>query len=488
MSYWPIALAAAAALAASGAHAQAARPRAVVESGALSGVTADGITSFKGIPFAAPPVGALRWRAPQPAARWSGVRDAADYSHDCVQNYGGFQPKGSEPAEDCLYLNVWRPAGTTAKLPVMVWIYGGGFVNGSSSRPIYDGSRLAKQGIMVVSFNYRLGRFGTFAHPALTRANADNGLLANYGYMDQLAAMRWIHRNVAALGGDPAQVTIVGESAGGMSVHNLVTSPHAKGLFQRAVVASGGNGSPIATKSMADAEAIGAAFGQANGIAPGAPDALAKLRALPTETLRGDLALATMIRLASGDATTPRSFSSPFPDNKVAFDAGAAYRSGAFNRVPMIVGATSGDLGGRGGVMIKGARDVAGDLAKAGVPTWYYRFSYVADAAPTPKSEGAIHADDLPYYFDTVDVKYGADTKPADMAMARTIAGYLVNFVKTGDPNGGALPRWPAYRGADGTMMDFSTAGAAVVGKDPWAGDAAATGARRSGKVGSSAD
>ncbi|MYL98531.1 carboxylesterase family protein [Novosphingobium sp. FGD1] len=452
--------------AAANAQEPVARPLATVEGGTVAGIDADGITAFKGIPFAAPPVGELRWRAPQSAAAWSGVRDGAAYGHDCMQNYSAVPlPPGSAPAEDCLYLNVWRPSGEAKKLPVLVWIYGGGFVNGSASRLIYTGTRLAQQGVMVVSFNYRLGRFGTFAHPALTRAKEDGGRLANYGYMDQIAAMEWIKRNVAAFGGDPSNITIMGESAGGMSVHNLMTSPMTQGrdLFHRAVVMSGGSGSAIRAETLKDAEAIGAAFGKAQGISPGDPQAGAKLRAIPAKEVTGDIKLGTV--LVGG----PRTFSSPFPHGDVAVDAGAAYRSASFAKVPVMIGATSGDLGGRDGMMIKGARDVAGNIAAAGVPTWYYRFSYVSDAAATPKSDGAIHADDLPYFFDTVDIKYGAATMPADQQMGRTIATYVANFVKTGDPNGKTVPQWPRYAGAGGQMMDFSLDGAARLGPDPWA-------------------
>jgi para-nitrobenzyl esterase len=442
-----------------------ARPQARVEGGAIAGVDADGITAFKGIPFAAPPVGDLRWRAPQPAAAWSGVRDGSAYGHDCMQNYNAVPlPPGSAPAEDCLYLNVWRPSGAATKLPVLVWIFGGGFVNGSASRLIYTGTRLAQQGVMVVSFNYRLGRFGTFAHPALTKAKDDGGALANYGFMDQIAAMKWIKRNVAAFGGDPDNVTIMGESAGGMSVHNLVTSPmtQGQGLFQRAIVMSGGSGSAIKAATLKDAEAIGTAFAKTQGIAANDPQALAKLRAVPASEVTGDIKLGTV--LVGG----PRTFSSPFPLGEVAVDVGAAYRAGKFAKVPTIIGATSGDLGGKDGLMVKGARDLAGVIAAAGVPTWYYRFSYVSDAAVTPKSDGAIHADDLPYFFDTADIKYGAATRPADQAMGRTIATYVANFAKTGDPEGKTLPKWPRYAGAGGQMMDFSVDGTAQVGPDPW--------------------
>lgn len=214
------------------------------ESGKVAGGTSDGVSSWKGIPFAAPPVGPLRWRAPQPAARWDGVRQATAYGHDCMQVPfpSDAAPLGTTPGEDCLTLNVWRPAAATRPLPVIVWIYGGGFVNGGASPPTYSGANLAQQSVMFVSFNYRLGRFGTFAHPQLTAQDPDGGRLGNYGYMDQIAALRWVQRNIAAFGGDPKNVTLVGESAGGMSVNTMVTSPLTTGLFARAIVMSGGNG------------------------------------------------------------------------------------------------------------------------------------------------------------------------------------------------------------------------------------------------------
>src|SRR5262245_57543747 len=201
-----------------------------VDTGTLKGTSTAGVLSWKGIPFAAPPLGDLRWRAPQPAANWQGVRDASAYGNDCMQvPFGGdAAPLGTPPNENCLFANVWRPEGARSKLPVIFWIYGGGFVNGGASPPTYSGAELAKQGVLFISANYRVGRFGTFAHPALTRANADAGLLGNYGYMDQLAALQWIQRNIAAFGGDADNVTIVGESAGGMSVHVLVTSARAQ--------------------------------------------------------------------------------------------------------------------------------------------------------------------------------------------------------------------------------------------------------------------
>jgi len=217
-------------------------PQAETDTGPVAGVVADGVASFKGIPYAAPPLGERRWRSPQPVEPWKAVLVADQYAHDCMQKPfpSDAAPRGTPPDEDCLYLNVWAPAERpAAPMPVMVWIHGGGFVNGGSSPDVYDGSHFARRGLLFVSMNYRLGRFGFFAHPALT-AESPDGPLGNYGFMDQIAALRWVQRNAAAFGGDPGNVTIFGESAGGGSVNALMISPLAKGLFHKAIVESGG--------------------------------------------------------------------------------------------------------------------------------------------------------------------------------------------------------------------------------------------------------
>jgi para-nitrobenzyl esterase len=437
-----------------------------VAEGRLAGVRDGDVVAYKGVPFAAPPVGPLRWRAPQPAATWAGVRDARDYRNDCMQLPfpSDAAPLGTRPAEDCLYANVWRPADARKRLPVLVWIYGGGFVNGGASPPTYAGAALARQGIVFASFNYRVGRFGTFAHPALTRADADHGLLGNYGYLDQIAALMWIRRNIAAFGGDPDQVTIVGESAGGMSVHNLLTSPLAKGLFRRAVIQSGGDGGGMGGAArLAEVEAIGVTFATSKGIAADDSDALAKLRALPADTVTDGLNLATMRRPG------PRTVSAPFADGRIAVDVLPAYAAGRFAHVPVMVGATSGDIGGRTGMMVRGARDIAGLLADKGLPVYHYRFSYVAQSAAGSGGQGAGHASDIPFFFHTADIKYGDRTTARDRAAAGFASSYLVNFVKHGDPNGPGLPTWRRFdRGGD-EMLDFAADGSAVPGRDPWA-------------------
>lgn len=423
--------------------------------GPLRGASEAGVDSWKGIPFAAPPVGTLRWRAPQAPARWTAIRDARRYAADCMQLPfpSDAAPLGTTPAEDCLYANVWRPAGTRvgAKLPVMVWIYGGGFVNGGSSPPTYSGAALARQGIMVVSFNYRLGRFGAFAHPALGKEGGPRQI--DFGLLDQLAALRWVQANIARFGGDPRAVTIVGESAGGRSVHALVTSPAARGLFRAAVVQSGGSAAPD-PNGIATAEAAGIAFAQGKGIAADDPQAAERLRALPAEQVVDGLNLATLGR-ATG-------YSGPVPDGRDFVDVGTAYRTGRFAHVPVMIGATSDDIGGPAGPMIAGAREIAGLLAGQGVPVYYYRFDYVAGSARTPDTKGAAHATDIPFFFDTAAIKYGDRTTATDRAAAQVMSRYLVDFVKRGDPNGGGTP-WRPYRDADRAMLTLTPAGTATL-------------------------
>src|SRR5882757_2176252 len=203
-------------------------PQVTLDAGKIEGVQDSAVESFKGIRFAAAPIGDWRWRAPRPVEPWTGVSKATHFGADCMQIpfAEDMAPLGTRPAEDCLFLNVWRPtgAGPGADLPVVIWIYGGGFVNGGSSPAVYHGDAFAKKGVVFVSFNYRVGHFGFFAFPELTRVDADHGLLGNYGHMDQLAALRWVQRNIGALGGSPNNVTAIGESAGGGSIVGLMTS------------------------------------------------------------------------------------------------------------------------------------------------------------------------------------------------------------------------------------------------------------------------
>jgi para-nitrobenzyl esterase len=221
-----------------------------VTGGRVAGVSANGTVSFKGIPFAAPPVHSLRWKAPQPVERWAGVKQASAYAPSCMQDPNFMKIFGAGPAisEDCLYLNVWTPAKTANdKLPVMVWIYGGGFVLGMTGTPAYDGTHLAEKGVVMVSVAYRVGVFGFLADPELSRENG--GASGNYGLEDMIAGLQWVKSNIGRFGGDPSHITIFGESAGGLAVNMLTASPAAKGLFQRAISESGGSMAPPRTGS-----------------------------------------------------------------------------------------------------------------------------------------------------------------------------------------------------------------------------------------------
>lgn len=435
-------------------------PEVRIDSGAIRGSEADGVLSWKGVPFAEAPVGPLRWRAPQPVRPWRGVREATAYSADCMQVPfpSDAAPLGTEPAEDCLYANVWRPNDGQKKLPVMVWIYGGGFVNGGASPPTYSGANLAKKGIVFVSFNYRVGRFGTFALPQLSAEDPDDGLLGNYFMLDQVAALQWVRRNIEKFGGDPSNVTIIGESAGGMSVHNLVTSPLSQGLFQRAVVMSGGNGVSENQKTLAEIEELGENLARRYDIDPQAPDTLQRLRALTAEQVTDGL---NMMQRNNG----PQTYSGPFVDGRVLVDLDEAYESGRFARVPMMIGATSADIGGKSGFMIAGARDVSSKLAELGVPVWEYRFSYVAESIGQP---GAQHAAEIPYFFDNTAIKYGDATTERDIAAGKLVSEYLVNFVKTGNPNGPGVPFWPQHSRRGDEIMGFEESGRALAQRDPW--------------------
>ena len=433
-----------------------------------------GVSSFKGIPYAAPPVGDLRWRPPQAVTPWPGVKSATTYGSDCIQLPfpGDAAPLGTPPAEDCLVLNVWRPAERPRQgLPVMVWIYGGGFVNGGSSPAVYDGSQFAKRGVVFVSFNYRLGRFGFFAHPALTK-ESPSGPLGNYGYMDQLAALQWVKANIAAFGGDPGNVTVFGESAGGGSVLMLLTSPLAKGLFQKAIIESGGGRNGVLPTRFLNAagpggnpsaEHVGVEFAKANGITGDDAAALAALRALPAEQVVAGLNMATMM--------TP-TYAGPMVDGA---DRRRAARNGAQER-PLRQGArhrsvrtapTSasrsrvrskrcsrhsaksaarareiydpartdklrevGTVVAMDRMMVEPARFVTRTVAAAGQPAYHYRF-YVAESMRT-KWAGAPHATEIPFVFDTVEARYGKDLAPADKAMAEAANAYWVSFAKAG--------------------------------------------------------
>ncbi|EGF91439.1 para-nitrobenzyl esterase [Asticcacaulis biprosthecium C19] len=482
--------------------------------GKVEGVTAAGVESFKGIPYAAPPVGELRWRAPQPAPSWSGVRVADTFGQDCMQTpFGGdAAPLGTTPAEDCLVINVWRPAGisSSAKLPVIFWIYGGGFVNGGSSPPVYDGSAFARKGVIMVSFNYRLGRFGFFGFPALSAENKDGGLLGNYGYMDQVAALKWVQANIASFGGDPSNVTIFGESAGGGSVHTLMTSAESRGLFAKAIVQSGGGrGNLMGNRelrtdkpNLPSSETLGVNFARRKGIQGTDAAALASLRALTAEELNDGLGMMTMGQAAE-------TYGGPMIDGRiVAEPPQTVYESGRQAKVPLMIGGVTADIGfgfaptkeaafaafgtladqakaaydpdgtkplpqinaeiAMDKMMIEPSRFVAATLARQGVPAYHFRFGYVADSMVSEWKTGAPHATEIPYVMDTVKEKYGDKLTARDAKIADQTNSYWANFAKTGKPDGPGLAAWPQYDPEADILMLFTSQGVPVAQRDPW--------------------
>jgi para-nitrobenzyl esterase len=441
---------------------------------------------FKGIPYAAPPVGDLRWRGPKAAAAWTGVRAADRFAKPCMQ--GGATSTPGSHSEDCLYLNVYTAAKSSKeRLPVMVWIHGGALKTGAGSD--YDGEELARKGVVVVTINYRLGMFGFFAHPELTK-ESDRNASGNYGLQDQIAALEWVQRNAAAFGGDTKRVTIFGESAGSWSVNYLMATPLARGLFQRAIGESGGDFDPART--LADAEQMGAKFGQSNG----APT-LASLRAKSAD----DLQKADGFSGANVDGWL-------LPEEVYAI-----FAKGKQNDVPLLIGSNSdeGSMLTRNGastaaqfheyVQRRYGPDTAAFLkvypsqtdteAKASqaasmrdsafgweMRTWarmqtktgkskvyLYYFSRVPPG-PDSAARGAFHTAEIAYVFNNVNGKSGyvepffrtADTtqrpwQDQDRKLADAMSSYWVAFATTGDPNHKGLPKWPAYRTADNLVM-----------------------------------
>jgi para-nitrobenzyl esterase len=511
---------------AAGVSATAQQPAVVrVDSGQLQGAVDDGVASYKGIPFAAPPVGELRWRPPQPAAQWTGVRQATEFGADCMQGRFGPPPAPGAPpvpapSEDCLFLNVWRPASAEAgaKLPVMVWIYGGGFMFGSSAMPLTSGTQFAKQGVILVAANYRVGRFGFFAFPALSREHPEEPK-GNYAYMDQIAALNWLQKNIAAFGGDPKNVTIFGFSAGGVSVHNLLTMPMARGLFQKAIVESGGSRDSVLTarpmsKDGVDpnypvsAETIGINFARSMGIEGTDQAALAKLRALSAEQILRGAPARPGVSIPSYETT-------PILDGKLITEtAETAYKARRQPRVPLMLGSNSADTAGNRikattkeqffarfgqwsaqakaaydpdgstdlATLISRANDDFGQaeparfaaraFAAIGSPVYLYRFSYVQTAMRERLRAGTPHGGEIAFVFGTLGTGgFGPPPPPPtaeDQAVSRMAQSYWVNFARTGDPNGAGLPVWPRYDPSKDLIFEFHPDGTAGAIPDPW--------------------
>jgi para-nitrobenzyl esterase len=456
-----------------------------VEEGILQGTSEDGLTVYRGIPFAAPPVGDLRWRAPHPAAKWDGVRQAAKFAPGPIQAWGS--PAGKN--EDCLYLNVWTPAKSASdRIPVLVWIYGGGFNGGSTSEPVYSGEKLAKKGVVLVSIAYRVGQLGFLAHAELS-AESPNHVSGNYGLLDMIAGLQWVQKNIAAFGGDPNKVTIFGESAGGIAVSMLCASPLAKGLFHGAISQSGGSFGPSRPttfpgenlKRLTDAECAGKTYVDSAKVSSIAemrnlsPDKLPAIRGLAWPIIDGYI----------------------IPDDQYKL-----YEEGKFNDTPILVGYNSDEgasflrektpkeyitgVKARYGkfaddlikaypvgsnTVPKTARDLARDAAfgwhtlswarlqtKMGnSKAYYYYFDQHPDYPEgSPKAGyGSPHGQDVAYVFQHLDASNPQTTK-SDLEISEVMATYWTNFAKHGDPSGEGVPMWPAFSDVNPVVMYFS--------------------------------
>jgi len=468
---------------------QANRPQAKIENGLIAGKMQGDVQTFLGIPYAAPPVGDLRWKPPMAPENWSAVRPASEFGARCMQGaiFGDMVFRDAGPSEDCLTLNVWTPAKDPGeKLPVMVWIYGGGYRAGGTSEPRQDGQFLAKRGVVVVSMNYRLGAFGFFVLPELA-AESGKKAAGNYGLLDQVAALRWVQRNIAVFGGNPQNVTIFGESAGSFSVSALMASPVARGLFQKAIGESGAafSSSGIPFKTLAEREEVDSAFAKA-GLGT---SALKELRALPAQKIL--------------DATLKKDDSSPQlgPNVDGYFlpeTVPAIFAAGKQNPAVLLAGWNRDE----GGVAAEVAQDTPasatltnlaknefGDKAQeflrlypaddehvaaqslaafrgdkfiawstwkwleaqaaTGTRTVYrYSFDRSLPSATNKEGLGAYHSAEIEYVFGTLASKAGVPWRAEDRQLSDRMQQYWVNFARRGDPNGAGLPAWPSYDAA----------------------------------------
>jgi para-nitrobenzyl esterase len=457
------------------------------DAGKISGTlnSDNSVHAFKGIPFAAPPIGELRWKAPQPVTPWDGVKECTEFSKSPMQgkpNEFGvytreFLIKDEPLSEDCLYLNVWTGAKTPAeKRPVMVWIYGGGFGSGGTNVPIYDGEALAKKGVILVSIPYRVGILGFLAHPELTKESPDHAS-GNYGLMDMLAALKWIQKNIAAFGGDPNNVTIAGQSAGSMAVNSLVASPLGKGLFQKAIAESGASfiAGPFGGTTLKRAEESGVRSAQKLGAT-----SLADLRKLPAEEL--------LKQFGGG----------PIIDGYVLpQDIAAIFAANKENQVPVLTGWNADDAfigrlknaadyqadakqkyGTRAVGFLKlypGSTDAEAERSQINISrdqifgiqnyTWakvqsaknkakiyVYRFTRRLPATADFVKYGAFHTGEVAYVFNNLKF-LNRPFEPVDSQLADIISSYWVNFAKTGNPNGEGLPAWPAFNNTTSQVM-----------------------------------
>jgi para-nitrobenzyl esterase len=455
-----------------------------VEGGWIQGTVEDNLMVFKGIPFAAPPVGELRWRAPQPVEKWDSIRQTTAFAPAPVQ--GGNPPSGK--SEDCLYLNVWTPAKSAKEcLPVLVWIHGGGFSFGSTAEPGYNGEKLARKGVVLVSIAYRVGQLGFLAHPDLS-AESPNQVSGNYGLLDMIAGLDWIQRNIDAFGGNPNKVTIFGESAGGISVSMLCASPLAKGLFHRAISQSGGSFGPTRPtaypgenmKTLRQAEIEGEDY-----VRKAEVSTVAELRKVDAEKLPAGWGMGSAWPIIDGYV---------IPDDQYRL-----YEAGQYNDVPVLAGYNSDEgltftrektpeeyienvklrYGKFADDLIKAypvgenfipktARDLVRDAA-FGWHTWtwarlqtktgkskvyYYYFDRHPDYPEDSPNfgHGAAHGQDIAYVFQHLDPSNPQTTK-SDLEISKAMGIYWTNFAKKGNPNGEGVPEWPAFSDANPAVM-----------------------------------
>lgn len=453
------------------------------------------LLSFKGIPYAAAPVGDLRWKPPQPAAAWAGVRDATRFGARCMQ-LPLFQMQFRSPAmsEDCLFLNVWAPPHTAGeKLPVLVYFYGGGFAAGDSSEPRYDGAALASRGMVTVTVNYRLGVFGFLALPEMAR-ESPHGAAGNYGLLDQRAALQWVRDNIARFGGDPNKVTIGGESAGSVAVSAHMASPLSKGLFARAIGQSGAAFGPLTIWPREDAKTAAEAFQQKMNAT-----SLSALRAMPAEA----------ILQGTGPAHKPEFLFWPAIDGHFLTQSlEGTYEAGSQARVPLLVGSNSHEAphtmildaqpptpqnwraalkrvfgpyatdvlalypGNDNDEVRRSATALASDIfishatrrwvdahrETGGAPVYFYYYSHKRPQKRNPEpnqlpEDGAVHSSEIKYALGTLGLSNRFVWRPEDHAVSRIFSGYVAHFVKTGTPNDGSLPQWPASREAQGGLL-----------------------------------
>jgi para-nitrobenzyl esterase len=458
-------------------------PEARIAQGLVTGSRQAQVDSFLGLPFARPPVGPLRWKPPQPPEAWSGQRQATQYGAACPQPARSEGASGgvvTRQSEDCLTLNVWAPVNAES-LPVMVWIHGGAHRIGSGVFPLYDGTNLAKRGVVMVTINYRLGYLGYFAHPALTAEASAEAPLGNYAMMDQLAALAWVQQNIAAFGGDPARVTVFGESAGGAAVINLMANPASAGLFAQAIVESGGG---LANPTgLARQEQNGLALAGQVGLSANAT--VEELRAVPFERWIA----ATNLQSGGGFG--------PFVDGRLITEAPwRAFAAGRAVDVPLLIGANSDEasvmqalgvpLEAAAGFVASNpeaarraygasritpetyARQVLGDAwfvaparwiagaAAGGAPSYLYHFSYVAERR-RGQTPGAAHGSEIPYVFNNWDKLPALSpfVTANDQAMADRMSECWVSFAVQGRPSCADAEGWPAYSPETDTLVDF---------------------------------